>query len=304
MYTENSVVDRPNQWMPITGSYQKFESPTSNRFWLDCYWDQQIFSLLSPQISGAWSWDVQKPIADIDIHYMNIVGLTRYRYVAELKAPAAIGAILVDADSIFSNERHVVWNTNLAPSLSTRRGLRNLNYDFWAAGPIEAMPAPEHVLPKPELYKPQLPMVQIELETPHATLLKELHRDSPWNSWKKLETVLGEASHTQLQRVAAGTMPSPALATNIDDLHRFAQRLNKITRGNPTATLRVLATPRARDGKSANDFLAGQDYRNAFRAVMDAASPKPTIAAAESRPLRWFDEPSRDLYEDGAQPEE
>jgi hypothetical protein len=107
-----------------------------------------------------------------------------------------------------------------------------------------------------------------------------------------------------LQRIANGTLPNATVASNIDDLHRLVQRLNKVTRSNPTATLRVLTTPRARDGKSANDFLARQDYRNAFRAIMDAASPKPTIVAAEPRPLRWFDEPSRDLYEDGAQPEE
>jgi hypothetical protein len=255
---------------------------------------------LSPQFSGAWSWDDRETI---DVPYTKLAGLTHYKYSArDLKTPAATGAILFDAESIFSNEYSLHWYTNLAPFLSTTRGLRKLSYDFLAAGNIDTMPAPEPALPKPELYNP--PLVQIiELETPHGTLLKELRQNSPWNSWKKLEVVLG-ASHTQLQRIANGTLPNSAIATNIDDLHRFAQRLTKVTRGNATATLRVLSTPRARDGKSANEFLARQDYRNAFRAIMDAASPKPTIAAAEPRPLRWFNEPSRDLYEDGAEPEE
>jgi hypothetical protein len=293
MYNDTyAVLDHPNPWAPITGGYLTFEAPTSDRFQLDNYWAIQLFSSFSPQISGALSWEVPEPIATSDVRYTNIARMTRY--MGNAKAPAAIGAILIDADSFFSNEHGIAWNTNLPPFLLTARGLRTLNHNFSALGNIETMSAP----------KPALPMVRtIELETPHGALLEELRRNSPWTSWKKLETVLG-ASHTQLQRIANGTLPSATIASNIDDLHRFHQRLNKITRSNPTATLRVLTTPRARDGKSANDFLARQDYRNAFRAVMDAASPKPTIVAAEPRPLRWFDEPSRDLYEDGALPEE
>lgn len=110
----------------------------------------------------------------------------------------------------------------------------------------------------------------------------------------------------QLQRVARGEtkVPQAELASRIDELYSFVKRLSRISGGDATATTRLLTTRRVRDGATANEFLLRQDYRNAFRSVMEAASPRKAMQQVDALPYRWYDEPSKDLYDDGAERDE
>jgi hypothetical protein len=255
-----------------------------------------VFLFLDPAASGAVSWDLLSPSFSFDKALLR--ELTSLQ--AEVKTPAASGALLLDTNLIFSGSVNPNWNTPLKPLLLTfwKDVLLQSFRDAWTTLVEQAaLPARPAIALEPLRLAPT---VDVDLATPYAVLLNELHATSPWRSWKKLAPLLG-TSHTQLRRIADGTVavPSADVAQRIDELHRFARRLKRLSRGNDTVTTRLLTAQRARDNRSANDFLEIHDYRNAFRAVMDAASPRTRTAAVETVPRRWYDEPSRDLYDDG-----
>ncbi|MGP6159582.1 MAG: hypothetical protein ACLPYS_19080 [Vulcanimicrobiaceae bacterium] len=259
----------------------RFAPTTADRFAFDTYCSVQMLLFLEPSASGAVSWDVLSPNVTFD----NALLTKLVPIQAEVRTPAASGVLLLDTNLIFSSSATPNWNTPLRPLL--------LTFEQTA---LPARPLVAPIAPKPICLTPPV----VDLATPYAILLDEHHATSPWRSWKKLARLLG-TSHTQLRRIAEGkvAVPSTDVAHRIDELHRFARRLERLSRGNGTVTTRLLTTQRARDQRSANDLLGIHDYKNAFRAVMDAASPRPHTAGVETVPRRWYDEPSRDLYDDG-----
>lgn len=272
-------------------------SPTTERFHFDVYCEIQLFLFSEPAASGAVLWDGSRSNAAVDDMPFHVISWESLR--PERTAPMVSGALLVDAGFIFSVCRDCNTSTPLH-GWST--------FDLWKdtalydarPGVIEQQVSllPSVSRPEPLALAP-VPAAIAELATPYAELLNDLRATSPWRSWKKLASSLG-TSHTQLRRIADGTVavPGPDLAQRIDELHRFARRLARLSNGNPTVETRLLTTRRARDGKTATDFLRTCAYRDAFHAVMDAASPRPRVPAIAAVPLRWYDEPSRDLHDD------
>ena len=120
--------------------------------------------------------------------------------------------------------------------------------------------------------------------------MKEIIQSGLW-SLRRLTPILGP-SHQQIARVAEGSVPSPDVACRIDELYRFYKRLNRLVAGNLVAMNRLLSTPRARDGKTAEEWLHAKDYTKAFGAAMDAVSPALNLPETETFPLRWYDQPS------------
>jgi len=280
---------------------ERFAPTTADRFGFDTYCSVQVFLFLEPAASGAVLWDVLSPTFSFDKLLTKLTPIQ-----PEVRTPAASGALLVDTNLIFSSSVNPNWNTPLKPLLLTfwkdvlLQGLHDASAALIEKVAVRAHPSIEpNALESIHLTSPG---DVVNLATPHAVLLKELHTTRPWNSWKKLAPLLG-SSHTQLRRIAEGAVdvPSADVAQRIDELHAFARRVERLSKGNYTVKTRLLTTQRPRDQKSANDFLRIQDYRNAFQAVMDAASPRPRTAAVEAVPRRWYDEPSRDLYEDGVE---
>lgn len=266
---------------------ERFAPTTADRFGFDRYCSVLVYRFLGPAASGAVSWDVPSPRFSSNA----APSAKSMPLQAEVTTPAASGALLLDTNLIFSSSVNPNWNTPLKPLVLT----------FWK-GP--SVPPPVAPAASDAIYLPRLTDV-VDLATPYAVLLNNLHATSPWKSWKKLAALLG-TSHTQLQRIAGGvvSVPGADVAQRIDELHRFARRIDRLGKGNETVTTRLLTTRRARDNQSANDFLTVHDYRNAFQAVMDAASPRPRMAAVDPVPRRWYDEPSRDLNDDGIEHDE
>jgi hypothetical protein len=280
-------------------------APTQPRFNFDAFCTKQLLLVRDRDTSGAVSW-IYQPNESANVAYS-----LQTNYVwQDLWCHKPVGALAVDADSLFADIKHHVPNTQLAPS---KRALwqdyfdqfyRTLYFDLTDLYTV-------HAAPKVTL-KPALPLAvstfppvavappqrELAVTTPYADVLGNLKRIGPWSSWKKLAPLLN-TSHTQLGRIAAGEVAVPAndLARNIDEMHRFALRVDRLTSGDATVMTRLLASPRERDNMSAMDFLNRQDYRSAFSAVMEAASPKPLLAAVEPKSLRWYNEPSRDLYD-------
>jgi hypothetical protein len=284
---------------------------TERRFGFDAFWDMQLQLVHEPLASGAVMWFVTYP-------YLAAGCTPQFSPVLDFTTPGVSGALVVDAGILFADARHRGSSTPLSATLrhfwtdiaeptflNTRIPLTEI-----LAGPIvtKALPtneAPPTPAPTLSTAAPVTePTRAIDVTTPYADVLADLKRISPWHSWKKLAPLLG-TSHTQLRRITDGdvTVPSDDLARNIDELHRFVQRLSRLTNNDQTATKRLLTTPRERDGYSANDFLQRQDYRNAFRSVMEAASPRPNLVQVEPVPRRWYNEPSRDIH-DEVEPED
>lgn len=284
-------------------------APTQPRFNFDAFCTKQLLLVRDRYTSGAVS-SVYQPNEPVNVAYT-----LQPKYLwQDLWRRKSIGALAVDADSLFADIKHHVPNTQLASSKRAPwqdyadQFFRTLYFNLSDLYTAHAAPK---VLPEVTL-KPALPLAvpalppiavapaqrELAVTTPYADVLGDLKRIGPWSSWKKLAPLLN-TSHTQLGRIAAGEVAVPAndLARNIDEMHRFALRVDRLTAGDATAMTRLLASPRERDNMSAMDFLNRQDYRSAFSAVMEAASPKPLLAAVEPKPLRWYNEPSRDLYD-------
>jgi hypothetical protein len=297
--------------------FEPFAS-TEPRFGFDAYCTMQLLLVHEPVASGAVIWFVQSSEENIELDLIK-----PFSVLPDFQSWAASGALTVDAGLLFTDVHRRAWNTPLKPTWHTlwldvaRQNFRN-NWRSLAEIVMLA-PAPE-VLPvipiRPTLPVSPLalpvaapaqpataPAQPIDIERPYSNVLEEIKTIGPW-SWKKLAKLLG-TSHTQLGRIVSeGAIPSDELAPRIDELHRFALRLTRLTRGDAIVTKRLLTTPRERDRQSANDFLACYDYRGAFRAVMEAASPRLQVAAVETVPRLWYDKPSRDLYDDEVGPEE
>jgi hypothetical protein len=286
----------PAKSSQFVAGVERFAPTTADRFVFDTYCSVQVFLFLEPAASGAVLWDVLPPNFSFDKALLAPLQ-------AEVRTPAASGALLLDTNLIFSSLLNPNWNTPLKPLLLTfwKDVLLQSSHDALTTLQQVALPASPLIAPiASEPVAHPAPLDVVDLETPYALLINELRATSPWRSWKKLAPLLG-TSHTQLRRIAEGVVavPSADVAQRIDALHRFARRLERLSKRNDTVTTRLLTMQRARDQRSANDFLALHDYRNAFRAVMDAASPRPHAASVETVPRRWYDEPSRDLYDDG-----
>lgn len=292
----------PNALGQIRSEVQRFAPSTMERFDFDSYCSMQVFLFLEPAASGAVLWDMPS-------QYFKTEDISRapvFPYISP--EPTISGALLLDSNQLFKNSLQISWDTSLQSLTTTTKKTNLLGgiYTGWTKlfdYIAEFIAKPAVSVMQPEISMP--PTADIpELTTPYANLLRDLHENSPWRSWKKLEPLLG-TSHTQLQRIAKGTVeiPQDDLATRIDELYRFAKRLTRVSGGDATATTRLLTTRRARDSKSANDFLLQHDYKSAFRAVMDAASPRKALPTIDAVPRRWYDEPSVDLYDDGIEPD-
>jgi len=260
-------------------------------------------------------WFGQYPEENIELDLVKPFSL-----LPDFQSWAASGALTVDAGLLFTDAHHRAWNTPLKPTWHTlwldvarhnfRKNWHSLAEMVMLAPAPELLPVipirPPLPLPPPVTADSQPAAVlarPIDIARPYSDVLEEIKNTGPW-SWKKLGKLLG-TSHTQLGRIVSeGAVPSDELAPRIDELHRFTQRLTRLTRGDAIVTKRLLTTPRERDRQSANDFLEQHDYRNAFRAVMETASPRLQVAAVETVPRRWYDEPSRDLYDNEVAPEE
>jgi hypothetical protein len=274
----------------------QFSPTTTERFDFDSYCAAQVFLFLEPAASGAVFWNLPQLCSgaeEVDVG----------AFVAEnpfgVIEPTISGALFLDSNQLFWNAHCANWNTSLQPlphrSRSALPFVANVGwsnfleylYSFFARYANPASDAEPSSLSLP-------------LSTPYADLLKELYSASPWRSWKKLGPLLG-TSHAQLQRIAKRriAVPQADLASRIDDFYTFFKRLAHLSGGDATTTTRLLTTRRARDGESANEFLLRQDYRNAFRAIMEAASPRRILPHVDVTPYRWYDEPSKDLYSDG-----
>lgn len=278
----------------VRSEVRQFAPTTMDRFDFDDYCSMQVFLVLEPAASGAVLWDMPQQ------QHISL-------------EPTISGALLLDSNQLFKSPSHANWNTSLQSLTTTNQNTRLTggSYGGWSkffdyfseliAKTTAAMAQPLVNTP-PEIVNPEL--AAPELTTPYANLLCDLHTTSPWRSWKKLEPLLG-TSHTQLQRIAKGTVevPQADLATRIDELYSFAKRLTRVSGGDVTATTRLLTTRRARDRKSANDFLLEHDYKSAFRAIMEAASPRKILPLIDAVPRRWYDEPSVDIYDDRIEPD-
>lgn len=290
----------PNALSQIRSEVRQFAPITTERFNFDSYCSVQVFLFLEPDASGAVLWDMPLHLKTEDIS----TWAPAFPYVA--LEPIISGALLLDSNQLFKSSLDVSWNTSLQSLTATppRANVLGGIYSGWTKL-FDYMSA---LITKPAApaaqAHPSVPtsISATELTTPYADLLRDLHATSPWRSWKKLEPLLG-TSHTQLQRIVKGSVevPQDDVATRIDDLYNFARRLTRLSGGDATATTRLLTTRRARDGKSANDFLLEYDYKSAFRAVMDAASPRRTLPTSDAVPRRWYDERSVDLYDDGTE---
>jgi len=285
---------------------------TEPRFGFDAFCKVQLLLVHEPVASGFIMWFGRYPEESIELDVVNPI-----KMLPDFSSYGASGALAVDAGLLFTTARGRLWSTPLRPAWHTvwldiaRHHFRKnwVSFDeivtFTPASelatiaPIEPAWTP---LPNPSL-SAEIPAL-VDIATPYSEILSDLIKVGPWRSRKKLSRILG-TSHTQIGRILKDVaVPSDEVAPRIDELHRFHQRLSRLTRADATATKRLLTTPRERDGLSANDFLERQDYRNAFRAVMEAASPRPEVAAVESVPRRWYDEPSRDLYDDEIPPDD
>lgn len=261
-------------------------NPTTDLFQFDHFWKGVLF--LEQTVSGVITYDFQSP------------GRWTTSYQSNAGPAREQGALFLDCTEIFEPRGDAVWNTTLRHS---RTSLPRENL-LKAVGDLYIEDRPAFFSSPVKASGLMLPASAVtrspDITTPYAELLKELYLVAPWRSWKKLAPLLG-ASHTQLRRIAEGavSVPGDDLAARIDELHWFARRLQDLSRGNVTAMTRLLTTRRSRDRRSANDFLAMHDYRNAFRATMEAASPRPSLASVQGVPRRWYDEPSTDIYDDG-----
>lgn len=274
----------------------------------------QLLLVREPVASGAVIWFGQYPEEAIELDVVR-----PFTALPDSRSCATSGALAVDANLIFTDLSYRVWSTPLKPSWHTfwlDIARHNFRQNWRSRAEIITLaPAPELLPiepPRPALHPLPLPAPVpvaavaefVDIGTPYSKVLADLKQIGPWSSLKKLAKLLG-SSHTQLGRILnEGALPSDELAPRLDDLHRFAKRLARLTHGDAIVTKRLLTTKRERDQRSANDFLESYDYRNAFRAVMEAASPRPEVAVVEAVPRRWYDEPSRDLYDDEVVPEE
>lgn len=301
--------------LPKVHRYFEPFASTEPRFGFDAYCTMQLLLVHEPVASGAVLWFGQYPEENIELDLVKPFSL-----LPDFQSWAASGALTVDAGLLFTDAHHRAWNTPLKPTWHTlwldvarhnfRKNWHSLAEMVMLAPAPELLPVipirPPLPLPPPVTADSQPAAVlarPIDIARPYSDVLEEIKNTGPW-SWKKLGKLLG-TSHTQLGRIVSeGAVPSDELAPRIDELHRFTQRLTRLTRGDAIVTKRLLTTPRERDRQSANDFLELHDYRNAFRAVMETASPRLQVAAVETVPRRWYDEPSRDLYDNEVAPEE
>ncbi len=297
--------------------FEPFAS-TEPRFGFDAYCTMQLLLVHEPVASGSVIWFGQGREENLEIESVKPFAL-----LPDFQSWAASGALTVDAGLLFADTHHRPWNTPLKPTWYTIwldvarhnfrknwRSLAQINMLAPAAEALQIVP----IRPKrPAIASPLLitmpalpavaPASDADIARPYSDVLKEIKDTAPW-SWKNLGKILG-TSHTQLRRIVFDeAVPSDDLAPRIDELQRFVQRLNRLTRGDVIVTKRLLTTPRERDQQSANAFLERHDYRNAFRCVMETASPRLQVAAADAVPRRWYDEPSRDLYDTEVAPEE
>jgi transcriptional regulator with XRE-family HTH domain len=295
------------------GDFESF-APTQPRFGFDAYWNLQWLLVREPVASGAVMWFGQNPDETIEVDIVK-----PFPMLPDFRSCAASGALAVDAGVLFTDTYHRVSSTPLKPTWHTlwldvarhnfRNNWRALAETVMFMPATELLPVmptlPAFSRPRPQLEGPPpalAPAPPVGIATPYSNVIADLKQITPW-SLKKLAKLLG-TSHTQLGRILNdGVVPSDELAPRIDELHRFAQRLSRLTHGDATITKRLLTTPRERDRKSAIDFLDRYDYRNAFRAVMETASPRLEVAPIEAVQRRWYDEPSRDLYDDEIAPE-
>lgn len=310
MYT--NVVPPPAASKPP----REFEyiASTEPRFGFDAFCKVQLLLVREPIASGVVMWFGQYPEESIELDFYKPFSL-----LPDFSSYAASGALTMDAGLLFTNAHGRLWNTPLVPSWHTPWFdiARHYFRKNWLplSDVITFAPAPElaTIAPLESAWTP-LPLPSptaatetaalVDITTPYSKILDYLIKRGPWTSRKKLGKVLG-TSHTQVGRILKDdAIPNDEVAPRIDELHRFQQRLSRLTNGDATATKRLLTTPRERDGLAANDFLERQDYRNAFRAVMEAASPRPEVASVEAVPRRWYDEPSRDLYDDEVAPDD
>jgi hypothetical protein len=298
-------------------NFEPFAS-TEPRFGFDAYCTMQLLLVHEPVASGAVIWFGQYPDENLELELVKPFAL-----LPNFQSWAASGALTLDAGLLFTDAGHRAWSTPLKASWHTlwldvarhnfRKNWQSLAEMVMLAPAQELLPviATRSKLPPPPLALPvamlALPAAALaqanDIARPYSDVLDEVKNVGPW-SWKKLGKLLG-TSHTQLRRIVSeGAVPSDELAPRIDELHRFTLRLARLTRGDVIVTKRLLTTPRERDQQSVNSFLERHDYRNAFRTVMEVASPRMQVAAVEAAPRRWFNEPSRDLYDNEVAPEE
>jgi hypothetical protein len=306
MYPAQAEAKKPPQ-----GRYH-FEgfAATEPRFGFDAYCNMQLLFVHEPVASGAVMWFGQYSDESVELDIL------RPFSVPDFSACAASGALAVDAGLLFTDVHYRAWSTPLKPTWRTL-WLDVARHNFhknWIPLSETVTVLPNYdVLPTISLTSPAPPpplaagtpaVTAIDIATPYSEVVADLKRSGPWSSLKKLAKFLG-TSHTQLGRILKeDVVPNDELAPRIDELHRFNQRLARLTQGDATVTKRLLTTPRERDNLSANDFLEQCDYRNAFRAVMEAASPRSQLAPVQVVPRRWYDEPSRDLHDDEVEPED
>lgn len=287
---------------------------TEPRFGFDAYCNLQWLLVREPVASGAVMWFGQYPDESIEVEIVK-----PFAMLPNFRSFAASGALAVDAGLLFTDMNYGFSSTPLKPTWHTLwlDVARQSFQKNWRplAETLTLIPLPEilpsspsrRVLPLPFLPSAAVPAVApappVDIATPYSAVLTDIRHIGPW-SWKKLAKWLG-TSHTQLGRIVNdGVVPSDDLAPRIDELHHFAERLGRLTRGDATVTKRLLTTPRERDRKAANDFLERQDYRNAFRSVMEAASPRLNLAPVQIVPRRWYNEPSRDIHDNEIEPED
>jgi hypothetical protein len=268
----------------VAPEFEHFIPTTANRFLFDAFCSVHVFAFREPAVGGSMVYNLISATDSFD--YARIARLRELQSTFE--ALARYDDPIVAKNPLLTELRASNW-----PRASQRFSISFLR-EYQHAAPVDA----KHLVSPFVETSPTAALQAVDLTTPHAKLLRKLYAASPWRSWKKLALFLG-TSHTQLGRIVSGSLdvPPPVLATRIDELYGFVQRLERLARGNKTAETRLLTTRRKRDGRSALDFLAVQDYRSAFRAAMDAASSQSKIVTVEATTRQWYDEPSRDLYD-------